>query len=123
MEISAQDAFEMPFYEGVLRRDRSNLVALELLGGLYSKYAMTAHVLRVDRRMARLRPDDPRIRYNFACSLAVVGRKKEAVHQLGEAIGLGYDDWDWLRQDPDLTSLKGYPSFDELVRRSLPRKI
>ncbi len=116
MEIESQDAFEILFYENVARRDRSSIAALELLGSLYSKYGMTRQTLRVDRRMARLCPSDPHIRYNFACSLSIMGRKREAVAELNEAIALGYDDWNWIRQDPDLKPLKGYVQFDKLVK-------
>jgi Flp pilus assembly protein TadD len=115
MEISSQDAFEILFYENVVRRDRSSNEALELLGGLYSKYGMSKQALRIDRRLARLLPHDPRIRYNFACSLAILGRKREAVLELGQAIALGYDDWDWMKQDPDLELLKGFHLYDALL--------
>ena len=117
MEISAQDAFDIVFFENLIRRDRSNATALELLGGHYSKYGMKTQALRIDRRLVRLRPADSRIRYNFACSLALVGKRQEAIEALLEAIDLGYRDWQWLKQDPDLESLKGCPRFEELVRK------
>lgn len=116
MEISSQDAFEILFFENTVRRDRTNTVALELLGSLYSKYGMAKQALRIDRRLAKLLPVDPRARYNFACSLAVMGRKREAVTELSQAIELGYDDWTWMKQDPDLEPLKGYARFEELVK-------
>lgn len=118
MEISAQDAFEILFFESVARRDRQSVIALEMLGGLYSKHNMARQALRIDRRLARLCPDEPRIFYNLACSLSLLGRRKQAVEQLSRAIGLGYRDWDWLREDPDLESLRGYREFEELVVRA-----
>ncbi len=118
MEIDAQDAFEILFFENVVRRDSTSSAALELLGGHYAKYGMTKQTLRVDRRLAKLCPQDPRIRYNYACSLSVMGRKTEAVAALRQAIELGYDDWNWLRQDPDLKPLQGCQEFEALVRRA-----
>ncbi len=115
MEITSQDAFEILFYENLTRRDRTNPAALELLGGLYSKYGMPKQTLRIDRRLSKLLPDDARIRYNFACSLSILSRKSEAVSELAQAIELGYDDWDWMKKDPDLAPLKGYPPFEKLV--------
>lgn len=115
MEISPQDAFDILFYENVSRRDRKDTATLELLAGLYSKYGMIKQSLRIDRRLARLLPEDPRVRYNLACSLSLMGRKKHAVQTLREAIELGYEDWAWLSQDPDLEPLRGYAAFDEII--------
>ena len=117
MEIDAQDAFDINFYENVLRRDPKNKEVLELLGSLYSKYDMARQALRIDRRLIRVLPEDARIRYNLACSLSLLGRRHDAVEALKEAIDLGYDDMGWLRQDPDLNGLKGYWEFDELLAK------
>ena len=115
MEIDAQDAFDINFFENVLKRDPKNRESLELLGSLYSKYEMARQALRIDRRLLRILPNDARIRYNFACSLSLLGRKRDAVASLKNAIDLGYDDMDWLLQDPDLNGLKGYSEFESLI--------
>jgi len=115
MEISSQDAFEILFYENLTRRDRTNPAALELLGGLYSKYGMPKQTLRIDRRLSKLLPSDARIRYNFACSLSILSHKRQAVSELSKAIELGYNDWGWMKKDPDLAPLKSYPPFEKLV--------
>lgn len=121
MQITAQDAFEILFYENLLKRDRKSEAALELLGGLYSKHGMAKQALRVDRRLARLRPDDERVRYNLACDLALLGRKREAVRELERCLAIGYRDWDWLLQDPDLKSLSGYEPFERLLPQATKR--
>ena len=51
MEIDAQDAFEINFFENLLKKDSKNPETLELLGGLYSKYEMANQALRIDRTM------------------------------------------------------------------------
>jgi len=115
MQIAAQDAFDIRFFEAVARRNRKDVEALELLGGLYSKYGMASQSLRIDRRLGRLLPDNARIQYNLACSLSLVGRKRESVEILSRAFDLGYDDFTWMLQDPDLEPLRGYPKYEELV--------
>ena len=115
MQIDAQDAFDIRFFEAVARRNRQDVEALELLGGLYSKYEMAKQALRIDRRLARLQPDNARIQYNLACSLCLLGRKRDAVKILGQAFDLGYDDFTWMLQDPDLEQLRGYPEFEDLI--------
>lgn len=115
MEIDEQDAFDINFFENVLKRDPKNPEVLEFLGSLYSKYDMAQQTLRIDRRLTRISPTDPRIHYNLACSLCLLGRKREAVVALSRAIDLGYNDMAWLLQDPDLLPIKNYPGFQELV--------
>ncbi len=121
MDMNAQDAFEMNFFENVLKRDRQNRAALELLGGLYSKYEMARQALRIDRRLVRLAPDDPRACYNLACSLCLLGRKRDAIAALKEAIDRGYDDIEWLSQDTDFDNLKDHPEFKAIIQSGIER--
>ena len=115
MEIDEQDAFDIKFFENALKRDPKNPEILELLGSLYSKYDMARQTLRIDRRLTRINPKDPRTHYNLACSLSLLGRKREAVETLSHAIDLGYNDMPWLLQDPDLLTLNNHPGFQELI--------
>lgn len=115
MEIDAQDAFEINFFENLLKKDSKNPETLELLGGLYSKHEMVNQALRIDRRLARISPQNPRVQYNLACTLCLLGRKREALESLRKAIELGYDDRNWLIQDSDFNSLKNHPEFQSLV--------
>jgi len=115
MEIDAQDAFEINFFENLLKKDSKNPETLELLGGLYSKYEMVNQALRIDRRLARISPQNPQVQYNLACTLCLLGRKREALESLSRAIELGYNDRNWLMQDSDLKSLKNHPEFQSLV--------
>lgn len=115
MEINAQDAFEINFFENVLKKDPKNPDALELLGGLYSKYEMVNLALRIDRRLARIAPSDERARYNLAATLCLLGRKREALNALRKAFELGYDDLEWLSQDSDFNKLKGHPEFESII--------
>lgn len=115
MEIDAQDAFEINFFENVLKKNPKNPETLELLGGLYSKYEMANQALRIDRRLARISPLDHRARYNLACTLCLLDRKRDALESLRKAIELGYDDREWLMQDSDFDSLRSDPEFQALV--------
>ena len=117
MDIDAQDAFDINFFENTLKRDPKNLQILELLGSLYSKYDMARQALRIDRRLVRLLPNDPRIRYNLACSLCLLGRKSDSINALEQAFDLGYDDMDWLKQDPDLDGIRDHPEYQRLFDR------
>ncbi|MCZ6672516.1 MAG: hypothetical protein O7C75_06200, partial [Verrucomicrobia bacterium] len=73
--------------------------------------------LKMDRRLVRLRPDNPVVHYNLACSLALKRRFKESLDALVQAVKLGYRDLQWMMEDPDLENLRNHPAFQRLVQR------
>lgn len=112
--------FEIGFFESVLKRDPAYTDVIEILGGLYTKHGRVADGLRMDRKLVRLLPSDATAHYNLACSLALVKRKAEALRSLRQAVELGYRDFDWMQQDPDLEGLKNHPLFIALLDYSKP---
>jgi hypothetical protein len=110
--------FEINFFESVLKRDPSYTDVIEILGGLYTKHGRVTDGLRMDRKLVRLLPSDPTAHYNLACSLALVKRKNDALRSLRQAVELGYRDFDWMQQDPDLDDLKRHPSFHALFKQA-----
>lgn len=113
--------FEIRFYESILRRDPRYAAVVELLGGLYTKHGRIADGLKMDRRLVRLMPANATAHYNLACSLALVKRKADALRSLKQAVELGYRDFDWMQQDPDLEILKNDPAFQNLLRQLKPQ--
>ncbi|HLS27998.1 MAG TPA: hypothetical protein VK041_05060 [Opitutales bacterium] len=113
--MSEKHAFEIGFYESLLKKDPKYTEVIELLGELYTRAGRITDGLRMDRRLVRLQPENPTAHYNLACSLALKKRRTEAVNTLQKAISLGYDDFDWLMEDPDLESLKDHPDFLQLL--------
>jgi Flp pilus assembly protein TadD len=113
--------FEILFFESVLKRDPAYTDVIEILGGLYTKHGRVADGLRMDRKLVRLLPSDATAHYNLACSLALVKRKAEALRSLRQAVELGYRDFDWMQQDPDLEGLKNHPLFVALLEHSNPQ--
>lgn len=110
-------AFLVEFYEAELTRHPENLQALAELGHLHTLQGNLERGLAIDRRLVRLVPEDPTARYNLACSLALTGRRDEALDCLELAVQLGYDEPAHLLQDEDLASLRGEPRFQTLVAR------
>ena len=117
MSRSNDHEFEIGFFESVLKRDPAYTDVIEILGGLYTKHGRVADGLRMDRKLVRLLPSDPTAHYNLACSLALVKRKAEALRALRQAVELGYRDFDWMQQDPDLEGLKNHPLFQALLEQ------
>lgn len=112
--------FEIRFYESVLRRDPGYVDVIELLGGLYTKVGRVADGLKMDRKLVRLLPKNATAHYNLACSLALSKRRTDALRSLKRAVALGYDDIDWMTQDPDLDDLKDHPAFLHLLDELKP---
>ncbi len=121
-EDSPRDtAFDVGFFESVLRHDAQCVEAIEILGGIYTKLGRIADGLRMDRRLVRLQPSNPTAHYNLACSLALSKRNADALRALRHAVGLGYRDFEWMSHDPDLQGLKRSPEFGAIVEQLKPQ--
>jgi len=113
--------FEIEFYEAVLRRSPDYTEVVGLLGALYTRVGRIADGLKMDRKLVRLEPDNPTAHYNLACSLALCKKRPAALQSLRKAVSLGYDDVDWMLQDPDLEILKPDPEFKQLLGQLKPQ--
>jgi tetratricopeptide (TPR) repeat protein len=113
--------FEIRFFESVLRRDPSYVAVVEMLGGLYTRQGRIADGLKMDRKLVKLQPANATAHYNLACSLALSKRQNDALRELSEAVRLGYRDYDWMQQDPDLEPLKHLPEFKKLLETLNPQ--
>lgn len=112
--------FEVAFFERVVERDRCFVDALRVLAELLTHRKSYQRGLQVDQRLARLRPDDPLVRYNLACSYALVRALRNATKALREAVELGYDDFDFMEEDPDLDNIREDPDYQLLLRQVAP---
>jgi tetratricopeptide (TPR) repeat protein len=113
--------FEIEFYEAILRRSPDYTEVVGLLGALYTRVGRIADGLKMDRKLVRLEPDNPTAHYNLACSLALCKKRPAALQSLRKAVSLGYDDVDWMLQDPDLEILKPDPEFKQLLGQLKPQ--
>ena len=110
---------EIGFIEGVVQRDPDYVEALQILGDDYTRRGKFRHGLKIDEQLAQLRPDDPTVLYNLACSYALTRQFARAVSAINRAIDQGYDDFKWLMKDPDLKKLredKRFKAIQEKVR-------
>ncbi len=110
---------EIGFLEGLVRRDGRCLEALQMLGDDYTRRGRFKDGLGIDRQLTSLRPDDPLVHYNLACSFSLTRQFAEAADALRRAIACGYRDFKWLRRDPDLASLRKHSLFQNL-REEIP---
>lgn len=70
------------------------------------------------REGIRLKIEPPIWYYNYACALARMGQKDEAIQALEQAIAAGYDESDHAKEDDDLASLRTDARFKKLMAMS-----
>ncbi len=69
------------------------------------------------QRALEMLPGDTAVRYNVACIFAQEGRPDEALDLIEQNVAAGWGNADWLRNDPDMASIRDLPRFRALVER------
>ena len=110
-----QADFEISFFERLVKKHPHFVDALIPLAEAYTRKGFHKKALQMDERLGKLRPRDPVVHYNLACSFALVGRKEEALVTLEHAISLGWDNFEHLKKDADLKGLHDDPRFQSLL--------
>lgn len=108
--------FELEFFAGVLERCPTHLDVLRAHGNNLTLKGRYVEGLQIDKRLVKLRPSDPLVHYNLACSLALLAKKEAALKTLRRAVELGYRDFRFIREDRDLESIRHDPRFRQLLR-------
>lgn len=113
--------FEIAFYENILKNSPNFIEALTALGDLYTKEGFYQKGLEVDRKLAKLRPEDATVLYNLACSYSLMNDVPKAREVMRSAFLLGYDDLVHLEKDPDLLNLLADVEFSETLKKMRTR--
>jgi tetratricopeptide (TPR) repeat protein len=108
--------FQMAFYEGILKEKPDFVDALTALGEIYTKKGFYEKGLKVDKKLSKLRPDNPIVHYNLACSLSLIGDIANSFKAIKRAISLGYKDFIFMDNDPDLSNLRRDGRFNAFVK-------
>jgi len=105
---------QISFFEGVVARDPAYVEALQALGDGYTRRGKYAAGLKVDECLSQLRPEDPLVLYNLACSHSLTGDFEQAARSLERALECGYSDFKWLAEDPDLEPFRRHPLYKKI---------
>jgi len=103
--------FEIKFYESILKECPNFVNVLISLGDSYTRKGFYQEGLAVDIKLAELKPDDPFVRYNLACSLSLLDRPREALKELKRAVLIGYEEFSYMLRDPDLEKVRELTEF------------
>ena len=107
--------FEIQFSEEVLAANPRHVESLMFLGSAYTARGEFVRGLEIDLRLLRLRPGDPIVHYNLACSHSLLEQADAAVDALERAIDLGYQDAEHMEQDEDLANIRQTPGYQRLL--------
>jgi tetratricopeptide (TPR) repeat protein len=105
---------EILFLEGIVRRDGTYVEALQVLGDDYTARGRFAEGLKIDERLCKLRPEDSLVHYNLACSYSLTEQLDQALETLETALNLGYRDFKWMAQDPDLENVREHAAYKKI---------
>ncbi len=86
-----------------------------LLSANYAYFGEGEKARREAQKAVALRPNDPNILYNAACTLGILNLKGEALGLLRKAKESGFPNLEWASRDPDLVCLHNDPEFQRLV--------
>ena len=86
-----------------------------LLANIYASIGKTDDSVRQLQTAVTLRPNEPNVLYNAACTFGLMEKKPEALDMLRRALEAGYANLDWASRDPDLTCLHGDAEFERLI--------
>ena len=114
---------KISFLEGIVKRDRDYVEALQILGDHYTQRGRFEHSLKVDKQLSRLEPKNPLVFYNLACSHSLNSEFDLAAAALEKALTLGYRDFKWLAKDPDLRLLRKHPLYRTIADRIRKMKV
>jgi len=89
-----------------------------LAGDFAATTGKEVDAVRELKKAVGLRPEDPNILYNAACTFAILGKKPEALDHLKKAWEAGYVNLDWAARDPDFACLHDDPEFQRLIGSS-----
>ncbi len=107
--------FEISFYQELLKENPNFVDALIALGNTYTKKGRYKEGLEVDKKLIQLKPDEPIVYYNLACSCSLLRMPQPCLDALKKAIELGYRDFDFMEEDPDLEFIRKDARYKELI--------
>ena len=107
--------FAVSLCGGILDQRPRQTEALALAATALTALGRYEAGLTLDRQLAAIRPEDPMVLYNLACSLSLTGATDAAFEVLADAVRHGYRDAGHLRRDPDLSPIRDDPRFRAIL--------
>jgi tetratricopeptide (TPR) repeat protein len=108
--------------ENQLRQFPDDVRARILLGNFLATFGQADEAVRHVRIAVAMRPSEPNVLYNAACTYGLLQMKKEALDTFRRCLEAGYSNADWCTKDPDLKILHDDPEFKRLIAEQSGRE-
>jgi len=103
-------------YQLVISQHPECIDALFELAALYADKGQYATAISYMEQAISFQPDNPAHDYNIACLYALQEKAPEALLWLKKALDKGYKNWDQIRTDDDLKSIRNTKEFKKLMK-------
>ncbi len=90
--------------------------ALYGLALIYSTRQEYAKALDMLQGIRQFQPGNPEVYYKIACIYAKQKKVNESISWLKQAIDKGFNNWDQIKKDPDLASIRNTVFINELIK-------
>ncbi len=109
-------------YQEAISIKKDNVRAMYGLVLAYSDAKDYKKAIDTLQGILKIKPSDPNVYYNIACLYSRQNKVDEAAHWLDQSIQNGFNNWDMLRKDPDLASLRNTGYMKKLLSSHAPAK-
>jgi len=92
-----------------------------LLATTYAYLGKRSNASEHLEKAVAMRPNDPNVLYNAACTYGLMQMKNEALMMLAKSAETGFSDFEWASRDPDLASLHDEPEFKRVLEMWKPK--
>ena len=117
--VTAKDIrIEAEFLEGLRKKLPRHPRILEALIAVYSIQGRDEESLQMARLLITMIPQDADAWYLLGSCYAAAQHATEAIAALTKAISMGYSDFEWMKEDQDLLSLRADPRFQKLLAKA-----
>jgi tetratricopeptide (TPR) repeat protein len=92
---------------------------IQAMNGLvlvYTNLQEYTKALDVLQGMKQIQPGNPEVYYNIACIYAKQNMSDKSIEWLKQSIEKGFHDWDLIKRDPDLASIRNTTFINELIK-------
>ena len=117
------DEFQLSFLKSIVQKDPDNIEILVQLGDLYSKLSYVEESLKIDLKLVNLFPEEKVFHYNLSCSYSLLKDLDSSLLALEKALLLGYDDFEQIQSDADLSNLRKDRRFHQLMMAHFNREL
>ena len=104
------------FYPSYLLRNPDDARAHQFYALTLKRLGRLEEAIEEMHKGIKQNPNDPIIIYNAACFYAMIGDKKTSIDNLKKAIDNGFGNYEYIKHDPDLYSLRKEPGFIALMQ-------